>query len=384
MPGSDHALLSPSSAHMWMACPPSAKFSAQFEDKGSDYAQEGTDAHTLCQYKLERALGRDVVDPRGKLSFYDGEMEACSEDYAAFVMETLFQAKTACPDPLVFIEQKLDLQRYIEEGFGYGDCLIIADGLLHVIDFKYGLGVLVSADNNPQMLCYALGALALVEALYDIDTVRMTIFQPRRENVSTTEISREDLMGWANDKLSPAARRAYAGEGEFTAGSHCQFCKAKAVCRARADYNLELARYDFTEPAALDDIEIAAVLTRVDGLVSWASDVKDYALKQALMGKHYDGFKVVSGRSSRKYTDEIAVAKVVEDAGFDPFEKKLLGITAMTAALGKKRFEEVLGTLVYKAPGKPALVEESDKRPALNMTSDDFTEQIMEEKEHDN
>lgn len=383
MPGSTHALLSPSSAHMWMACTPSAKFSSEFPDQESSYAKEGTDAHSLCEYKLKVALGMEAVDPRSNLDFYNAEMEACSNDYASFVMETLSKLKEICPDLMVMIEQKLDLSAYIPSGYGYGDCIIIADGLMHVVDFKYGLGVMVESKNNPQMLCYALGALELLDALYGIDTISMTVFQPRRENISTWTITRDELLSWANERLVPAARLAINGEGEFQAGEHCRFCKAKAVCRARAEYNLELARYDFKAPDSLDDIEVSAILGRIDSLVTWADDIKEFALKEALSGKHYDGFKIVEGRSVRKYTSEEEAAKAVADAGFDPYEKKVYGITAMTALLGKRRFEEVLGGLVYKAPGKPTLVEESDKRSALGTAIEDFKDIVNEEENHD-
>ena len=369
-----HALLSPSSAHMWLNCPPSAKLSAQYEDKGSSYAQQGTDAHSLCQHKVEKALGLPTKDPTEDLTYYDEEMEACAEDYAAFVSETLAKVKETCPDPVVLIEQKLDFSRYVKDGYGYGDCIIVADGTLHVIDMKYGVGILVSAERNPQMFCYALGALELLDSLYDIDRISMHIFQPRRDNVSTYEISKEELLSWANEVLKPTAELASSGSGEFKAGDHCQFCKAKAVCRKRAEYNLEMAKYDFEMPATLDDVEIAAVLTQVDELISWAGDIKEYALQQALSGKEYEGFKVVAGRSTRKYTDDAAVAQAVTDAGFEPYEMKLLGITAMTAQMGKKKFEEVLGSLIYKAPGKPTLVPVSDKRPAINTAADDFND----------
>ena len=187
-------------------------------------------------------------------------------------------------------------------------------------------------------------------------------------------MSKDELLTWADMVLSPTAKLAYDGKGDFKAGDHCQFCKAKANCRKRAEYNLELARYDFEMPAALEDDEVASILTKVDELVSWAGDLKEYALQKALSGTKFTGFKVVEGRSNRKYTDEDAVARTVEAAGFDPYEKKLLGVTAMSQALGKKKFEELLGGLVYKPPGKPALVPESDKRPAMNTAIEDFKE----------
>lgn len=369
-----HALLSASSAHRWIACPPSALLSKKFEDFSSSFAQEGTDAHTLAQYKLEKLLGLPTKDPTESLSFYDEEMNDHAENYAAFVLEQVEKAKETCVDPQVLIEQKLDFSSYVPEGFGHVDCLIIADGTLTVIDYKYGLGIKVSSERNPQMFCYALGGLALFDGIYDIDNVRLVIYQPRRENISEYSISKNELIQWAEDVLSPTAELASKGEGEYKAGEHCQFCKAKATCRKRAEYNLELAKYDFEVPATLDHDEIAAILVKADELVSWANDVKEYALKEALNGTKFEGFKLVAGRSNRKYTDEAAAADLVIAAGKDPFEKKLLGITAMTALLGKKAFEDILGGLTYKPPGKPVLVTADDKRPEFNSAYEDFDE----------
>ena len=223
-------------------------------------------------------------------------------------------------------------------------------------------------------MCYALGAYSEFCFLYDIHTVKMVVFQPRRGNIGTYEISVDELLTWADKVLKPAAALAYNGEGEFAAGDHCQFCHIKAACRKRAEYNLELAKYDFEMPVNLDENEIAAILPRIDELTSWAGDIKEYALQQALSGVSYPGFKVVEGRSVRKYADENAVADAVVSAGYDPYEKKVLGITAMTSLMGKKKFEEILGSLIIKPAGKPVLVPESDKRPAINTAFDDFKE----------
>ena len=369
-----HAFLSASASHRWLECPPSAKLCSEQEDRASPYAQQGTDCHELCAYLVEKSLGRDVQDPTENLDYYDQEMQDCAESYRDYVMEQIEAAKQHCPDPQVLIEQRLDFSRWVENGFGTGDCVIVADEVLQIIDYKHGLGVLVSAEKNPQMMCYALGALELFDGLYDISKISMTIFQPRRENVSTYTMTKEELLAWADEVLKPTAELAYEGKGEFKAGEHCQFCKVKATCRKRAEYNLELARYDFEMPATLEDTEIAAILPRVDDLVAWAADLKEYALQQALSGTHYEGFKVVEGRANRKYSDEAAVASAAENAGYDPYEKKLLGITAMTALMGKKKFEEVLGSFVTKPQGKPALVPESDKRPAINTAYEDFSE----------
>lgn len=372
-----HALLSASSSHRWLACPPSARLCESYEDKGSKYAQQGTDAHSLCEYKLQKAVGIKANDPTEHLTYYDAEMEVCAESYADYVMEQLAAAKKNCSDPIVLIEQRLDYSRFVSEGFGTGDAVIIADGQLTICDYKHGKGVLVEAEKNPQMMCYALGALELFDALYDIDTVRMVIFQPRRENVSEYIVTRTELLQWAEEVLVPTAKLAFNGEGEFCAGEHCRFCKAKAACRKRAEYNLELAKYDFEAPAMLDDVEIEAVLSKVDELVSWAADVKEFALHAAISGKAWTDWKLVEGRSNRKYVSDEAVATAVTEAGYNPYEEKLLGVTAMTALLGKKNFAEVIESrgLIEKPQGKPVLVPMSDKRPALNTAKQDFNEE---------
>lgn len=369
---SKHALISPSATHRIINCPPSAKLCAEVEDKTSPFALQGTDAHSLCEHKVIIKTGGTSWDPTESLTYYDAEMENCAEEYSNFVLEQYLDAKSKCKDTLVLVEQRLDLSRWIPEGYGTADCIIVSDGTLQVIDFKYGLGVLVDAKDNPQMMCYALGALDLYDGIYDISTVKMTIFQPRRDNISTFEMTKEDLLEWGDSVLKPKSLQAYNGEGEFSAGDHCQFCKVKANCRKRAEYSMELAKYDFKMPPTLDNTEIAEILPQIDNLVSWANDIKEYALQQALSGTNYPGFKVVEGRANRKYSDEDAVATAVTDAGFDPYEKKLLSITAMTSLMGKKKFEEVLGSFITKPQGKPTLVPVSDKREPINTAKDDF------------
>ena len=371
----EHAYLSASSSHRWLNCPPSVKLCEGMEDKPSVFAQEGTDCHELCAYLVSTALGEDVPDPTANLTYYSAEMQNCAEEYRNFVLELLEDAKKLCSDPKVYIEQRLDFSRWVEHGFGTGDCVIVSDDILQIVDYKHGLGVLVSADHNTQMMCYALGALDLFDDLYDISTIKMTIFQPRRGNISTWSCTKKELLDWAETVLRPTAALAYEGKGEFKAGDHCQFCKAKATCRKRAEYNLQMAKYDFAMPDTLEESEIAAILPQIDHLVSWANDVKAYALTQAQNGTHYDGFKVVEGRRVRKFTDDDMVAEKVKAAGYDPYEKKLLGITAMTSLLGKKQFNELLGDLVVMPAGKPTLVPESDKRPAINTAIDDFKEE---------
>lgn len=371
-----HAVLSASSSERWLNCPPSARLCEAYEDKGSDYAAEGTDAHALCEFRLKQALGIPADDPIENLSWYNEEMEDCAAGYAAYVSELLETAKQTCADPVVMIEQRVDFSRWVKEGFGTADCIVIADGVLNICDYKNGQGCLVLADRNPQMMLYALGALEIFDGIYDIDTVRMTIYQPRKSNISVYEMDKADLYEWANSELTQKAQLAYEGQGSFSCGEWCRFCKAKAECRERAEANLALARYEFQTPALLADEDIADILGKVDALTAWASDVKEYALQQAISGTAFPGWKLVEGRSNRKYTSEAAVAAAVEGAGFNPYEKKLLGITAMQKLLGKSRFEELLAPYIEKPQGRPTLVRSSDKRPEWNTAKNDFMEEM--------
>ena len=371
-----HAVLSASSSERWLNCPPSARLCEAYEDKGSDYAAEGTDAHTLCEYRLKQALGIPAEDPIENLSWYNEEMEECAAGYAAYVVELLETAKQTCSDPVVMIEQRVDFSRWVQEGFGTADCLLIADGVLNIVDYKHGKGVEVSAEGNTQLSLYSLGALEIFDGIYDIDRVCVHIFQPRKSNVVSSMMDKADLYQWADTELTEKAQLAYEGQGSFSCGEWCRFCKAKAECRERAEANLALARYEFQSPALLDDEEIADILGKVDALTAWASDVKEYALQQAISGKEWTGWKLVEGRSNRKYTSEAAVATTVEGAGFDPYERKVLGVTAMQKMLGKTRFEELLAPYIEKPQGKPTLVPESDKRPAMNTAKNDFMEEF--------
>ena len=374
MPTNGHALLSASSSDRWLHCPPSARLCENYKDKGSDYAAEGTDAHQLCEFMLRKALGMEATDPTENLTWFNEEMLDCANNYATYVLEQVEAAKQTCADPVVLVEQCVDFSRWVESGFGTADCIIIADGTLHIIDYKHGRGVLVNAEENPQMQCYALGALSMFDGIYDIDSVRMTIYQVRRDNVSTYEISKDELYRWADELLKPNADLAFAGDGNFLCGEWCGFCKAKHDCRARADANMQLARYDFKRPPLLTDEEVEEILSKVEDLVAWAEDIKNYALQQAIRGKEWNGWKLVEGRSNRKYTNEVAVAGAVTNAGFDPYERKVLGVTAMQQLLGKSRFDELLATYIEKPQGKPTLVPESDKRPAMNTAKNDFME----------
>ncbi len=373
-----HSKFSPSASSRILLCPPSLALCAKMPDQTSTYAAEGTDAHELCAYLVEQALGRDVKDPTPNLDHYSTEMQSCADGYASFVMEEYAKAKASCPDTQVFVEQRVSIARWVPNCGGTADCIILTDGAVEIIDYKHGAGVPVSATSeqfggNTQLMCYCLGVVDMFDGIYDIDTVKMVIYQPRRENISDYTMSKADLLKWADDVLAPTAKLALAGKGDFKAGDHCRFCKVKATCRKRAEYNLEAAKYDFAMPDQLEDYEIDAILMLVDHLTEWANDIKAYALTEAQHGTEYEHFKVVEGRSNRKFTSDDEVAKTVEAAGYDPWDKKLKGITAMTSLLGKKQFEELLGGLTFKPPGKPTLVPKSDKRPAMkNSAEEDF------------
>lgn len=365
----EHAVLSASGSHRWLNCTPSARLELEFENTGSEAAREGTAAHALCEHKLKRALH---MRSRRPASDYDSdEMEECTDAYVDFVMEQYEAAKQVCEDPVILIEQRLDFSCYVPDGFGTGDCLIISDDRLHIIDFKYGMGVLVEAEGNPQMKLYALGALAVYDALYDIREVSMTIFQPRRENVSTWTIPVEDLKAWAENELKPRAKMAYDGEGEYLPGEWCTFCRAAVRCRARAEEKLKLAQTEFRMPPLLTDAEIEDILAVLPDLTKWANEIAAYALDAALNhGKEWNGFKVVEGRSVRKYRDEAAVAEAAKEAGYkDIYRQSLIPLTEMQRLMGKDKFEEILGGLITKAPGRPTLVPKSDRRPAMNVSN---------------
>ncbi len=374
-----HALLSASSSHRWLHCTPSARLEETFTEETSVFAEEGTAAHELSEHKLSTFLGINSDKP---ISDFDSEeLESYTDIYVDFAIELIEEVKSYCKDPLILLEQRLDYSNYVQEGFGTGDLVIVADNTLDVVDLKYGKGLQVSAEDNPQMKLYALGALNLFDILYDIQIVRMTICQPRLENISTYEITIYELINWAETELSHKAQLAFKGEGEFIAGEHCRFCRARQTCRTRAEEQLALAKYEFKKPALLSDEEIEEVLSIADRLSTWASDIYTYATDLAInRGKQWTGFKLVEGRSNRKYTNEDEVAKACTDVGItDIYTKSLLGITGMEKLLSKKKFKEVLGHLVEKPKGKLTLVSSSDKREVIttnNTAEDDFKEEI--------
>lgn len=376
---SSHALLSPSAASRWLACTPSARLEEKLPDTTSEAAAEGTLAHALGEALIRRSLAGNrsekikhtkEIARIEKEERYTPAMRAYAEDYATFVLERYNEAKVKTPDAVIAVEQKLDMSEYVPDGYGTGDAVIIADGTLSIIDLKYGKGVPVSSENNPQMKLYALGALAEFGFLYGIDTVSMTIFQPRIDNTSTWEISVDDLYAWGAQVVKPRATMAYNGEGEAVPGAHCRFCRAKALCKANADKNLELAKYDFADAALLSEADIADILSRADAFTNWLKAVQDYALTEAVEhGTRFPGYKLVEGRSTRTFSDPDSVFGLLIKEGYDEaalYERKPLPLTGVESLLGKKEFAALLADYVVKPPGKPALVPLSDKRPEIN------------------
>lgn len=362
---SEHAILSASGSHRWLACTPSARLEQEFNDTDSTASLEGTAAHSLAEHKLKKKLKMQSTRPN---TIYDNdEMEMYTDDYSDYVVEQYTKAKRYDENAKVLIEQRLDFSCYVPEGFGTGDAVIVSKGKLHIIDLKYGLGVLVNAEKNPQMMLYALGALRKYEKEYEIKKVKLTIFQPRRENVTTWETTTAALKKWANKILRPKAEMAYRGTGKYEPGAHCQFCKAAIKCRARAEEKLKLAKEEFKKPPLIADNEIESVLAKIPDIKKWCDDIMEYALEKALNGKKWEGFKIVAGRGTRKYLNEEAVVEALNKAGYyDIYKKSLLPITEMEKLMTKKTFSEVLGKLVGKTEGKPTLVSLDDKRPELN------------------
>lgn len=381
-----HALLSASKASQWLNCPPSAKLQEDIPDKKSEYAEYGTVGHELAELKLRRLLipcnstERDRIDKAIREikanPHYDAEMENAVQVYVDLVQERFMEAKSRSEDAIVLLEDRLDYTGWVPEGYGTVDVVLIADGVLEVIDLKLGKGVPVSAHGNPQMRLYALGALSAWCYLYSINEVRMTIVQPRLNNISTDTMPLDELIEWAETVVKPAAKLAYAGEGEFKAGDHCRWCKVKGNCRARADANMEALKYEFRDPALLSNEEIGSILFVAEQLKSWAKDVEDYAFEQALKGEKIPQWKLVEGRSNRAITDKAAAKDVLIKAGFAEAEilkQELLGIGELEKRIGKKEFGALLGDLVVKPPGRPTLVPETDKRPEINSIEGDFT-----------
>ena len=376
-----HAFLSASASHRWLSCTPSAAIEAKLPDKTSQYAEEGTRAHALAEKRLNRFLEGKPLKRKPK--DVDGEMWEATEVYVDACIEKINDARKTSPDAEVHVEEQLDFSPWVPKGFGTGDMVIVSDDFIEVIDLKYGKGVKVSAENNTQMMLYALGLYNTYGMLYGAEKVRMTIVQPRIDNISTAEMSTEDLLAWG-ESIKPVAEKAFKGEGERCAGEHCRFCKAKATCRKLADYELEKVQEDL-EPEELTDIDIVYILMRSDSIKKWLTTLEEYALDKAINdGIAWPGMKVVEGRSNRKINDTDLARKALTDAGYSMDEimkpQELQTITALEKIIGKKRFTELMGDNLIKPQGKPTLVPESDRRPPMeleNVTDKDFDDDLL-------
>lgn len=363
---SNHALLGPSSSHRWLVCTPSARLEEQFPNTTSKYAEEGTLAHSLCEAKLRRFLGNDVEIPTPA----NKEMDVLTTAYADFVEEELNAAKASCPGAALLVEQEFDISEYVPEGFGTSDAVIVADNVLTVIDFKYGMGVQVEAYENTQLKLYALGSYVMLESLYQFNEIRMIIYQPRIGNISEDTISVKDLLDWAENCVKPQAKAAFNGEGECVSGDHCKFCRAGAVCKARAESIFPVFKHEKITAPILSDAELPSLMQKFDETRSWMDAVESYALKKALdEGYQWEGFKLVESDTKRKIVDQIEAGNRLKSAGYNPDEYtnvKLKGITDLERVVGKKKLHEMLDDLIVKPAGVPTLVPNSDKRKAIS------------------
>lgn len=369
-----HALLSASGAHRWLHCTGSPLLEKDFPDSTSVYAQEGTLAHELCELKLKKYT---TTMPKGtytkarnrimKHELWQNEMEMTSDAYLEYVIDTILSYKTA---PVVLIEKRVDFSQYVPEGFGTADCLILAGDTLHVVDYKHGKGVVVDADHNPQMMLYALGAMSELSLLYRFKFIHMTIVQPRVNNISEFTMTADELIEWGEKVVKPKAEAAMSGNGEFEAGDWCRFCRAKQQCKTRYEMNdsLYLELSERHDPRLITLEELGEYLKRGKDMAAWLEDMKEYALSESLAGADVPGWKAVEGRGSRAFTDTDEAVDTLIKNGIDEsvlYERRVLTLAQMEKAVGKKAFGELVGDLVVKTPGKPTLVEESDKRPRI-------------------
>ena len=374
-----HAILSASGAHRWLACTRSARIEAELPDNAGAAAAEGTLAHEVAEQRLKNLLTKEPITI--KLDEIDAEMQEAVDRYVDTCMEKINEAWRESPDAEVHVEERLDFSEWVPEGFGTGDMVIMSDEYIEVIDLKYGKGVPVSAVGNPQMRLYALGLYAKYGTLYGADKVRMTIVQPRLDSISSDELTVKELLAWGNDVVGPKAQLAWKGKGDFVAGDHCRFCKARATCRKLAEYELEGIKED-TRPAQLTDIEIAEIVQRADNIKKWLTSVEEFALQQALDGTEWPGLKVVAGRSVRKITDVERAAELLTSGGYTDIYKpqELKTLTALEKLVGKKKLADILADVIDKPAGKPTLVPESDKRPPMEIeaaAAKDFDDSLL-------
>lgn len=365
-----HAKFSPSKGKQILNCTASLLLEEQFPDEESPYAAEGSAGHEMAEYLIKKYL--KIRTRRPVSDYYTDELLEAVDEYVSYVQEQIEKARQECSDPVFCVEQRVDLSSFVPECFGTADMVIMTDRKVHVIDLKLGQGVPVLAEENVQLMIYGLGLLQIADILFDIETVELTIVQPRLDSISEWSISADDLRKWGAAVFVPKAEEALSGRGEFHPGvDTCRFCKARFQCRARSEYFLAVAQHEFKEPDLLTDEEMAEILTKADALKKWVEEVYAFAQKEAIDNrKEWPGFKLVMGKSNRKYTNEEEVIEAAKAAGYvDIFKTSLIGIADMEHLMGKKMFQEVLGKLVYKPEGKVVLVPESDKREPINLAT---------------
>lgn len=381
-----HALLSPSSASRWLACTPSPRLEAQYPDQTSEFAEEGALAHSMAEIYLRyhddpKGLAKALKDISSKdplyQKYYNSDLDQHAHDFANYVLEL------CSGDYKLEIEQRLDFTEWVEQGFGTGDAIVVKDEVLNLIDLKYGKGVRVSAIENTQLKIYALGCWAKYSWMYDFDTVRLHIYQPRLDNISIWSISVEDLLLWAEEELVPKAALAYEGKGEQVPGEHCRFCKAKAECRALANHALELAKEEFAEPKTLSPEEIGAIIPKIDIAEIYIKAVREHAYSKLLSGESIPGYKLVKGRATRTYTNIEAIKKALLEAGFGEDDiltpikqRELLGVTALEKNIKKKNFDTIVDPYITRVEGKPSMAPETDKREEYSSVQSDFGSEL--------
>jgi hypothetical protein len=408
MPPSLHAVLGASSAHRWLVCTPSArlaeKFDLRYGRKESEYAREGTKAHALGELKIRRAIyeadGMTVAKhsrmSKAEQDAYQGinehrytalrdalgdipkDMEEATDSYCDVVMSKFLQARDADPGTQLLLEQRLDYSRWVPSGFGTGDCVIVSDRLLEVLDYKHGKGIPVDAVDNPQLRLYGLGAYDRFRPLFDFDAVRVTIIQPRLESVTEETLSVEDLLAWAESAVVERAKLAWAGTGEFVPGEHCRFCSAKAVCSARVAQGLKVFEYGLESPGMISDEQLVAILPYLDDAAAWIEDIKAYAENQALHGQRIPGYKLVRGKKPNRVwsnTEEVEAALLRAGYPESAFrETRLKSVGQVEKTLGKVAFDAICGPLTSQGEGKLILVPESDKRLEYTNTAAVFAD----------
>lgn len=373
-----HAVLSASSSHKWLVCTPSARLEEKFPNKTSEFMAEGTLAHEIAEFKvkayfievLSKATYTRRLNKLKKEEHFNNEMLIHTDTYLEYIKGEVLKTKAK---PFITFEQKVDYSKYVPEGFGTADCVMISGDTLHVIDFKYGKGIKVDAEENPQMKLYSLGAYEQYGMFYSIQKIRMTIIQPRIDNISEFEMTLEELLKWGEETVKPQAQKAFMGLGDYIQGEHCRLCRAKGACEFRAKENMKVVEeIQSNYNGVLSNDDIGEMLSKTDGIAQWIKDLEAYALEQLLKGENIKGWKAVEGKSNRKIVDIDKAFEILEANGYDAtilYEKKPLTLTQLEKAIGKTNLAQAIGDYIEKPKGAPTLAKESDKREPFKVSA---------------